>query len=388
MRMTKRRWALTAALAGTFALTGWALVPKPVGVDVTKAARGPLTVSLTEDGVTRVRERYDVTAPVAGRLLRVTVHAGDEVRTGTPLARIAPALLDPKSEAQLRAQLREAERTAQASDALLRRAGDAAVRAASEAARVRKLAQQNIVSRDQLEAATTAESIARREREAAAFQASAARFDIEAVRAALGAFDPSGVPGDIIVRAPVDGRVLQVLRESESAVTPGMPIISVGDPHLLEIVADFLSTDAVKIHPGDRLLVEHWGAGPALEARVRVVEPTAFTKVSALGVEEQRVNVIADFLAPPAALGDQYRVDARVIAWSGTALKVPATAVFSLHGTWNLFVIRGGRARMQRVEVGHIGESEIEIVKGLAAGDTVISHPSDQVREGVRVRAN
>jgi HlyD family secretion protein len=379
---------IAVALLGVLVLAAWAFVPKPVGVDVATAVRGPLTVSLLEDGITRVRERFDVTAPVTGRLMRVIVHPGDEIRAGMPLARIEPALLDSKSEAQLRAQLREAERTAQASDALLRRAGDAAVRAASEASRIRKLAQQSVVSRDQFEAATTAESMARKDREAAAFQAAASLNEIEAVRAALGAFDPHGVPAEIVVRAPVDGRILQVTRESESVVTPGLPIITIGDPALLEIVADFLTTDAVKIHTGDRLLVEHWGGLQPLEARVRVVGPSAFTKISALGVEEQRVNVIADFVQPPPALGDQYRIDARVIAWQGDALKVPATAVFSLHGAWNLFAVRNGRARLQRVEVGHIGESEIEITRGLVAGDVIISHPSDQVREGLRVRAN
>ena len=193
--------------------------------------------------------------------------------------------------------------------------------------------------------------------------------------------------GDVVLRSPVHGRVLQVLRESESVVAAGTPIICIGDPADLEIVADYLSTDAVQIRSGDRMLVEQWGGPRPLSARVRVIEPSAFTKVSALGVEEQRVNVIADFIEPAPRLGDHYRVDARVVVWQGQALKAPATAVFTLHGAAHVFAVRGNRARLQRVESGHVGESDVEIVRGLGENDVIIRHPSDRVRDGVRVRA-
>lgn len=383
MRMTKRRWGVAILAGGVVLLTGWALRPKPVDVDVTKVIRGPLTVSITEDAVTRVRERYDVAAPVAGRLLRVVVHAGDEVRPDAPLARIEVAPLDPKSEAQLTARLRAAEQTARESEAMVRRAHEAHGRAATEARRLRELAAQSIVSRDQLDAATSAESIAAREVQAARFRAEAARYEVAVARAAVGG---GAEHGEVVVRAPVSGRVLQVLRESESIVAAGTPIISIGDAADLEIVADYLSTDAVKLRPGDRMLVEQWGGPRPLAARVRVIEPSAFTKISALGVEEQRVNVIGDFTEPAPRLGDHYRVDARAIVWQGEALKAPATAVFTLHGAPHVFAVRDKRARLQKVEVGHIGETEVEIVRGLAAGDVIVLHPSDQVRDGVRVR--
>lgn len=386
MRLTKRRWAAVAVTASIFAIAGWALVPKPIGVDAVEVARGPLTVSISEDAVTRVRERYDVAAPVAGRLLRVVVHPGDEVKRDALLAHIEPAPLDPKSEAQLNARLRSAERTAAEAEAMLRRANDAHQRASVDAARIRKLAQQSIVSRDQLDTATTSESMAAKDQQAARFRFEAAKYDVAVARAALESFDESGTMREVVVRAPVNGRVLQVLRESESIVTAGMPIISVGDPSDLEIVADYLSTDAVKIKRGDRVVIEHWGGAQPLAARVRVIEPSAFTKISALGVEEQRVNVISDFVEPPGPLGDQYRVDSRVIVWQGEATKVPATAVFTSHGKWQLYVVRDKRARLQPIDIGHIGENDVEVVRGVKEGDVVVAHPSDQVRDGIRVR--
>jgi len=382
MRMTKRRW--TAAAAGTLivAAAAWALVPEPIEVGVARVARGPLEVSIAEDGITRIRERYEVASPVAGRLLRVEVHPGDEVRPDTPLARIEPAPLDPKQEAQLTARLESAQRAAREAQALLRRARDAAQRAHSEAARIGKLAAEAIVSRDALEAARTAESMAAKEQEAARFRAEATAYDVAVAKAALG-LDAA----EIVVRSPVHGRVLQVLHESERIVAAGTPLILVGDPGSLEIVADFLTADAVRIRPGAQARIERWGGARPLTARVRLIEPAAFTKVSALGVEEQRVNVICDLVDVPATLGDQYRVDVRVVLWSGTAMKVPATALFTAADQWNVFVLRGGRARLQRVGTGQMGDTEVEITAGLQPNETILVHPSDQIRDGLRVAA-
>jgi HlyD family secretion protein len=387
MRMTKRRWGVVAIGAGVLAAAGWALVPNPVDVEVVKVSRGPLTVSMSEDGITRVRERYEVAAPVAGRLLRVVVHPGDSVDPDTPLLHVQPSPLDPKSEAQLTARLSSAGQSEREADAMLLRARDAHARATTEAGRIRKLAAQSIVSQDALDAANTNESIAAKDLAAARFRSEAAKYEVQVARAALNAYDERGVPREIVVRSPVCGRVLQVLHESESVVTAGTPLVTIGDCGDLEAVADFLTADAVKIRPGARALIERWGGPNALEARVRLIEPAAFTKVSALGVEEQRVNVVADFVDPPRVLGDQYRVDMRVIAWDGVATKVPATAVFTSGGGSKIFAISGGRARLRPVSIGHAGETEVEIVSGLEPGDEVILHPSDQVRDGVRVRA-
>lgn len=382
MRMTKRRWGVAAAGTLVVAAAAWALVPDPIEVDVARVVRGPLEVSIAEDGMTRIRERYEVAAPVAGRLLRVEVHPGDEVRPGTPLVRIDPVPLDPKQEAQLTARLHASERAAREAQALLGRSRDAARRARSEAERIGKLAAGAIVSRDALEAARTAESMAAKEQDAARFHAEATAYDVAVARAALGLDDP-----EVVVRSPVRGRVLQVLRESERVVAAGTTLIVVGDPASLEIVADFLTTDAVRIRPGAPARIERWGGTQALAARVRLVEPAAFTKISALGVEEQRVNVICDPVGAAPALGDQFRVDVRVVLWSGTATKVPATALFTTADQWNVFVLRDSRARLQRVGTGQMSDTEVEILTGLQQNDTILVHPSDQIRNGVRVSA-
>ena len=381
MRMTKRRWGLVAAATLIVAAAAWALVPEPVEVDVTRLTRGPLEVSIAEDGVTRIRERYEVAAPVAGRLLRIEVHAGDVVQSGQPLARIDPAPLDPKQAAQLTARLQSAGQAAREAEALLRRARDAAKRAQTEAERIRKLAAESIVSRDALDAALTAASVAAKEHDAARFRAEATAYDVAVARAALGEVDDH----EVVVRSPVAGRVLQVLHESERVLVAGTPLLTVGDPGSLEVLADFLTTDAVRIAPGAVARIERWGGAQPLAARVRVVEPAAFTKISALGVEEQRVNVLCDLLDPPPSLGDQFRVDVRVVLWSGTVEKVAATALFTSGGRWSVFALRDGRARLVPVRTGHTGESEVEIVSGLQPGDTVVLHPSDRVHDGVRV---
>ena len=382
MRMTKRRWGMAAAATLVVAAAAWALVPEPVEVDVARVVRGPLEVSIAEDGMTRIRERYEVAAPVAGRLLRVEVHPGDEVHPDTPLVRIEPVPLDPKQEAQLTARLHAAERAAREAQALLRRSRDAAQRARSEAGRIGRLAADAIVSRDALEAARTAESIAVREQDAARFHAEATAYEVAVAKATLG-LDAA----EIVVRSPVHGRVLQVLRESERVVAAGTPLIVVGDPASLEIVADFLTTDAVRIRRGAPARIERWGGAQPLAARVRLVEPAAFTKISALGVEEQRVNVICDLVDAPPALGDQFRVDVRVVLWSGATTKVPATALFTTADHWNVFALRDGRARLQRVSTGQMSDTEVEITAGLQQNDTILVHPSDQIHDGVRVAA-
>lgn len=382
MRMTRRRWGVLVAVGLIVAAAAWALVPDPIEVDVAQVSRGPLEVTIADDGVARVRERYEVAAPVAGRLLRIEVHAGDLVRPGTQLLRIEPAPLEPKQEAQLEARLKAAQRAAREAQALLRRARDAAQRAHSEADRVGRLAEGAIVSRDALESARTAESMAQKEEDAARFHAEAAAFDVAVAKAAL-----TTDAAEVVVRSPVEGRVLQVLHESERVVTAGTPLILVGDPASLEIVADFLTTDAVRIKPGADVRIERWGDPRPLAGRVRVIEPAAFTKVSALGVEEQRVNVVCDLNELPATLGDQYRVDVRVVLWSGTAIKVPATALFKDADRWKVFVLREGRARVRPVETGPMSETEVAITSGLQPNETILLHPSDQIHDGVRVAA-
>ncbi len=383
MKMTKGRWSVVAAATIVVAGAAWALMPQPVQVDIAQVSRGPLEVSIVDDGMTRIRERYEVAAPVTGRLLRVEVHPGDEVGPDTPLVRIEAAPLDPKQEAQLAGRLHSAERAASEAQTLLRRSRDAAIRAHAEAQRIGKLATDSIVSRDSLEVSLTADSMAAKEQEAARFRAEATAYDVAVARAALGQLAET----EVVVHSPVRGRVLQVLHESEKVVAAGTPLIVVGDPASLQVVADFLSTDAVRIQPGANVRIEHWGGARPLAARVRLVEPAGFTKISALGVEEQRVNVVCDVIDAPATLGDQYRVDVRVVLWHGEATKVPATALFTSAGTWKVFAIQDGHARIQTVATGEMSDNEVEIRSGLRPGDTIVLHPSDQVLDGVRVSA-
>ena len=378
------------ALAGAF----WLLRPARIAVDVASVRRGALRQTVDEEGETRVRQRYTIAAPTAGRLLRIEVDEGQGVEAGATVARIEPAPLDPRDLASARARLEAAEATQSASSAGVRRAEAALAQAKRDAARAERLFQAGTLSTDGREKAKLAEIDATQEFEAARFAADAAAHEVEAARAVLMATGSPSTPGRacadeqpcVTVRAPVAGQVLRVFEESERIVAAGMPLVEIGDPASLEIVVDILSTDAVRVVPGARVSIEEWGDAGGLEARVHLVEPSAFTKVSALGVEEQRVNVIAHLAAPEPRLGDRYRVEARIVLWEGDdVIQVPASALFRHGAAWAVFVVDGGRARLREVEVGHLATFDAEIVRGLEVGETVILHPSDRVEDGVRV---
>jgi HlyD family secretion protein len=395
----RRKASLFALGALGLGLAFWLFRPAPLTVDVAKARRGALRVTIDEEGETRVRQRYTVAAPTTGHLLRIEVDEGQVVEAGEALARIEPAPLDPRDLAGARARLEAAEATKRAGDAGLRRAQAALAQAKRDASRADLLHRAGTLSTDAREKAKFAEISAVQESEAARFAADAAAHDVEAARAALLATsgptppDP-GAPGGacaggrpcIVARAPVAGRVLRVFEESERLVAAGTPLVEIGDPASLEIVVDILSTDAVRVSPGARFLVEDWGGEGTLEGRVRQIEPSAFTKISALGVEEQRVNVIADLRAPEPRLGDRFRVEARVVIWeSEDVLQVPASALFRHGSAWAVFVVDRGAARLRELKVGHQAAFDAEIEQGLEPGETVILHPSDRVHDGARV---
>lgn len=378
------------ALAGAF----WLLRPARIAVDVASVQRGALRQTVDEEGETRVRQRYTIAAPTAGRLLRIETDEGQNVEAGATVARIEPAPLDPRDLAAARARLEAADATLRAADAGVRRAEAALDQAKRDALRAERLFQAGTLSTDGREKAKLAEIDATQEFEAARFAADAASHDVEAARAVLLATGAPSAPdrtcGDeqpcVSVRAPVAGRVLRVFEESERIVAAGMPLVEIGDPASLEIVVDILSTDAVRVAEGARVSIEEWGGEGSLEARVHLVEPSAFTKVSALGVEEQRVNVIARLVVPEPRLGDRYRVEARIVLWEADdVIQVPASALFRHGAAWAVFVVESGRARLREVEVGHLAAFDAEIVRGLEVGETVILHPSDRVHEGVRV---
>lgn len=373
-------WGGGALAAAAFLV--YALRPAVVPVEVTAVTRGPLRVTIDEEGRTRVRDRYLVVAPVAGRVARMTLEEGAAVTPGMAVARLAAAPLDPRSREEAAARLRGAEDAAQAATAAASEARAGLAQAGRSRSRAESLFAQHLLSTEQREVAALAETTAIRQVEAADFHAQSAAHDVEVARAAL----TTGAAPVITLASPVRGRVLRIAERSERVVAAGTPLLELGDPSRLEIVVDLLSEDAAKVKPGDRVLIERWGGEHPLEAHVRVVEPSGFTKISALGVEEQRVNVVADLDETPPQLGDGYRVEARVVQWEGDALKVPASALYQDGNQWRAFVVENGRARSRAVQVGHRNPDEAEVLAGLSVGDRVIRQPTDKISDNVRVR--
>ncbi len=365
----------------------FALWPQPVRVEAAPAVWGPLRVSVNEEGKTRVRHRYVVSAPVAGHLRRTVLKAGAAVEAGvTEIAVIDPlaaALLDPRSRA-----LAEARRDTAAAN--LEKAREAHRFASSELRRAEPLAREQAISPQELESAQWRQASASRDESAAESALRVAEAEL-AVFATAGSGSDPGTNSPLTVLAPATGRVLRVFEESSRAVSAGTPILEIGDPNDLEVVIDVLSRDGAVVDPDTRIELEHWGGPETLEARLRLVEPAAFTKVSALGVEEQRVNVIADLITPAARrgqLGDNFHVEARIIVWeTNRTLKVPSGALLRRQAdTWAAFVAANGRARERRLEVGRSNGIETEVLAGLQEGDRVIVYPGDRVRAGDRVK--
>lgn len=391
-----RRW-LSWTLLGAVVLgaVAWSLWPRPVHVDLAEVVSAPITVTLDEEGETRVRERFVVSAPVAGRLLRIELEPGDPVVAGeTVLATFEardPSLLDPRR----RAEAEEAVRSLEAELDLARN-----VRASRQAElgyarrqcdRARALEGLGVLAEDRLDAAELQERRALESLNAAVHAVEGARHRLESARARLLNFGDPDRRGDapLEIRAPIDGVVLRKLHESESVVSAGEPLLEVGDPAHLEVVSDYLSRDAVRIRPGSRAWIERWGGPGALEARVARVEPSGFTKISALGVEEKRVNVILDIEAPPearAGLADGFRVETRVVVEECEAVpQVPAGSLFRRGDAWTVFAVEDGRAVARSVEIGVRTQDVAAIRRGLEVGDLVIVHPGDQLSDGTRV---
>ncbi len=395
MRWVKRLlWAV--AILALVAVSLLSLRSAPLPVELSTVARGTVRQTVDEDGHTRVRERYTVSAPLAGTLQRITLEEGDRVKAGAVLAALAPnpaALLDPRTRAELEQRLAAAQAREQRTGALTARAEANLEQSKSDLERTRKLAERNIVSRSQLEHDELAVTVNQRLLDVARFEQRTAVHEVAQARAALEASRLAAEPsmGDLLdVRAPVDGTVLRVLQKSAGPVTMGTPLLEIGDLSDMEVVVDVLSSDAVAIHPGTPVSIEHWGGDTPLPARVQRIEPSAFTKVSALGVEEQRVNVVIDITAPRSAragLGDGFRVDARILVHSvDDAVTVPTSALFRDGAGWAVFVDDDGVARKRRVAVSLRGTEQAAISEGVKPGDRVILFPGDAITDGARVR--
>jgi HlyD family secretion protein len=375
---------LILVLAGLVVI---ALLPSPSKVEAARAERGPLRVTIDEEGEARAHDSFVIAATVAGRLRRVELHDGDRVASGQIVAVIEPSPLDPREREEVIARVQSAEALKREADQRVEQARAEYEQARLERERAEKLAKDGLVSIQSFEQAKSAEVTSAKEVEATRFKAQAAASEVKAARAGLIAIEGrKGQARLVSLRSPVGGRVLRIAEKSERVVAAGTPIIVLGDPNKLEVVVDLLSTDAVKVKPGMMVLLQGWGGEGDLRARVRTVESSAFTKVSALGIEEQRVNIVADFLDPPGALGDGYRVEARIIIWeSEDALKVPSSALFRQGDGWGVFVIEGDRARTRGVEIGHRSQFEVEILGGVVEGEQVILHPANQIADGARV---
>ena len=366
----------------------------PKEIEIGEVTRGAMTVAIEDEGETRVRDMFVVAAPITGRMLRNPLEPGDPVIAGqTVVARLAPAnsdFLDPASERQLQAQIKALQANIATMRARVTQSAADKRLTSAQHDRVAELHNRGFATDAALDEARAARDRSAADLVAANRAMEAAQFELTAARARLSG--PGARPGarDVhSVLAPESGSVLRLVQESEATVSVGSPLIEIGNPGQMEVVTDLLSTDAVQIKPGDPVSMERWGGEP-LRGKVRIVEPYGFLKISALGVEEQRVNVIIDFTDPKekwSQLGHGYRVIVRVLIWSGEdVLQVPISALFRDQGQWSVFTVEGGDARLVPVKIGRMNDEHAQILEGLDEGDTVILHPSEKIADGISVR--
>jgi HlyD family secretion protein len=374
------------------------LRPKPITVETASVTRGPLLVTVFEEGKTRIRHRYVISPPVAGFLNRVELRAGAPIKAGeTVLATIRAepsGFLDPRTRAEAEARAKAAETTRMQRQAEVDRANASLELAGKEFTRADALRKTGAIATQQWDSAENRVQVLTRELRASEFALRVADFEVAQAHAALlQASEPTAEQSEPLkIISPVDGYVLNVYEESARIVTPATPIMEVGDPRDLEAEIELLSSDAVGVEPGADVSIEQWGGEAPLRARVSVVEPGAFTKISALGVEEQRVKVRVDFLdpmPPGRELGDRYRVEARIVTWRGVdVLQVPTGALFRRGSDWMAFVVENGKAVLRKVEITHNNGVAAEVGSGLSQDDVVIIHPPDAVKDGAAVAVN
>lgn len=368
-------------------------MPKPVPVELATIATGELVVTVDEDGKTRVKDRYVVSAPLTGNLGRIELDPGDEVEQGEVLARLVPSqapLLDARSRSETEARVAAARAATRQAAAQIERAKAALEFSKTEASRVRQLYQSNAVSQTELDRALLEERARTAELTSAEFGAKVANHELQMTMVALGRHEGTKAATETLtVPSPVRGRVLKVLQKSEGVVQAGAPLLEVGDPKALEIVVDVLTSDAVHIQPGSPVTVEGWG-GDTLKAAVRTIEPSAFTRMSALGVEEQRVNTVVELSESYdkwAKLGDGYRVEARIEVFRAQdTVTIPQSALFRHDGNWATFVVNDGVAELRVLEIGRRSDTHARVMSGLTPGEVVVVHPNDDVVHGARVR--
>lgn len=378
-------------------LLAWGFQPKEVQVETIQPKQAPLTVSIQEDGRTRIIDRYPISAPVNGMTCRMHLKVGTEVKQDETLLEIRPlpsAILDSRSRAQAQQSVSAAQASLQAAKQQQAALQATALQAELEVKRFQPMLSKGLISKDVFDKAQTQSQAANANLKTAEYQVKVAEHELEAAQVMLKY--SSGETGSeqlelVKVKSPIDGRILKVNRQCDGPVSVGESMLEIGDPKQLEIEVDVLSADAVKIKPGMKVLFDRWGGDKPLEGEVRLIEPVGFTKVSALGVEEQRVWVIADFTSAPELwqrLGDAYRVEAEFVLWhEEEVLQIPSSAAFRYQGGWAVFTDENGTAKRKTIEIGKRNGLQIQVLSGLSETDSVINNPNETVEDGVKINS-
>jgi HlyD family secretion protein len=386
MKLPERKTIYWLAAIAALVLIALMFRPEPLRVDAGLVQKGSMQVTIDEQGETRAHDRFVIAAPVAGRLTRIELHDGDAVQVNQVIAQIAPLPLSMRERDEQTARIAAAQSRQREAEELVRHGVEDLEQAKRERKRVESLVKNGFMSAQAAEQARNAEVTIANDLEAARFRAKSAAAEVRLAKSGLIAVE-GGKDALFKVRSPVAGRILRIDDPSERVVAAGATLLTVGDLSKLEIVIELLSSEAVKVKPGMPVIIDGWGGSQPLNAKVQRVEPYAYTKVSALGIEEKRTNVIADFVDAPQGLGDGYRVNAHIVVWaSDEVTKVAASALFRCGETWCAFVVKKGQAKKRIVKVGQRNAQEAEVMEGLAPGETVIRHPPNQIEEGVKVK--
>ena len=376
---------ITIALSAVILLITWLLTPAPLRLELVRAEKGSLKVSIDNEGIVRVRDAYVIASPITGTIARIMLRTGDSVSRGDVVAWLLPLSLDLQAREQTLARLQAAQARWSQATLQQREAEINHELAKHDLERQQTLVRENFISAQMLDQLITRESITRAAANSAKAGTKSAEAAVAEARAAVNTF-AHATDRKIPVLAPASGRVLSITQQSERTIAAGAALMTIGDPLQMEAVVDVLSVDAVKIRPGMRMLLRDWGDDAPLEARVRLVEPVAFTKISALGIEEQRVHVIADPVGSLWPLGEGYRIQGNILLWQQDAvLKLPGSSVFRVGNEWRIFVAEHGRARERSVIIGQRNPDEVQIIRGLREGEQVIRFPSRQVSDGARI---
>ncbi|MGM0545435.1 MAG: efflux RND transporter periplasmic adaptor subunit [Bacteroidota bacterium] len=392
MSITKKQIYLSVFVIIVILIMVWGFLPSPIPVNVEQVRDAPLEVTIEEEGITRVTDRFTISAPVTGYILRIPYEVGDSVAAGQELFQIQPVpdLISARQREVAESQLDAAKARLSQAEENLNLAREEKRISDVELQRIQRLFESGIGSEQGLDQAKLTARRAAAQQASAEFAVNVAEYEIRAAQSALQAFQASGGQEQISIGAPVSGRLLKIHQQSEGTVQAGTPIMEIGDPYSLEIKVDLLSTDAVQVEQGTKVRIKRWGLDQILEGSVRVVEPSGYTRISALGVEEQRVPVIVDILSAHdqwQRLGDGYRVVTEFIIWEGDeVLQVPSSSLFRTGGEqWGLFIVDDGTARLRQVQIGYQSGLQTQIASGLEAGESVITHPDERIEDEVHV---